>query len=104
LKQIFLYFKFYYSWVNNLFIFFNRKYLFFNKNVVFPLIDLMNYSALNYTFKLFDKGLIELFGPFGITKIVDNMVNFNSKLQTGLIYHYSGLIILSLLSYLFIIF
>lgn len=89
--------------MNNLFFFLNRKYLFFNKNIVYPLIDLMNYSALNYTFKLFDKGLIELFGPFGITKAVSSAVSFNSKLQTGLIYHYSGLIILSLLSYLFII-
>lgn len=103
-KQLFLYFRLSYNWINNLFFFLNRKYLFFNKNLVYPLIDLMNYSALNYTFKLFDKGLIELFGPFGITKTVSSIVSFNSRLQTGLIYHYSGLIILSLLSYLFLVF
>ena len=42
----------------------------------------MNYSALNYTFKLFDKGLIELFGPFGITKAVCSAVTLivNCKL------------------------
>jgi len=102
-KNLFFYFKLEMFWLNNLFVFLNRKYIFFNKNIVFPLIDLMNYSALNYTFKLFDKGLIELFGPFGITRLVIYTTKLNSKLQSGLVYHYSGLIILSLLVYICII-
>ncbi len=102
-KNLFFFFKLEMFWLNNLFTFLNRKYIFFNKNIVFPLIDLMNYSALNYTFKLFDKGLIELFGPFGITRLIIYTTKLNSKLQSGLVYHYSGLIILSLLVYICII-
>ncbi len=102
-SNFFLYLKMEFSWVHNLFVFLNRKYIFFNKNIVHPLIDLMNYSALNFTFKLFDKGLIELFGPYGISKYVGNLLKLNSNIQTGLIYHYSGLIILGLICYLFLV-
>ncbi len=103
ISNFFLYLRLDVSWMNNLFFFLNRKYIFFNKNIIYPLIDLMNYSALNFTFKLFDKGLIELFGPYGISKYVTSLLKLNSNLQTGLIYHYSGLIILGVITYLFII-
>lgn len=102
-SNFFLYLRMEISWIHNLFVFLNRKYIFFNKNIVHPLIDLMNYSALNFTFKLFDKGLIELFGPYGISKYVSNLLKLNANIQTGLIYHYSGLIILGLISYLFLV-
>ena len=75
----------------------------FNKNIIFPLIDLMNHSSLNYTFKLFDKGLIELFGPYGISKKISSLIKITSHLQTGLIYHYSGFMILGLILYIFIL-
>jgi len=63
----------------------------------------MNFSSLNFTFKLFDKGLIELFGPYGITKKVNSLMKITSHLQTGLIYHYSGFMILGLIIYIFLI-
>ena len=63
----------------------------------------MNYSSLNFTFKLFDKGLIELFGPYGIVKVTSYFINSVSKIQTGLIYHYSGFIILGLIFYIFVL-
>jgi NADH-ubiquinone oxidoreductase chain 5 len=103
ISNFFLYLRLDINWINYLFFFLNRKYIFFNKNIIYPLIDLMNYSALNFTFKLFDKGLIELFGPYGISKYVTYLLKLNSNLQTGLIYHYSGLIILGVITYLFII-
>jgi NADH-ubiquinone oxidoreductase chain 5 len=102
-KTFFLYLRLYLNWMNNLFIFLNRKYLFFTKNIIYPLIDLMNYSSLNFTFKLFDKGIIELFGPYGISKKINYFIKYTSYLQTGLIYHYSGFIILGLISYFFIL-
>lgn len=102
-KTFFLYLKIHSKPINNLFFFLNRKYLFFTKNIIFPLTDLMNYISLNITFKIFDKGLIELFGPYGIVKVTSFSINSLSKLQTGLIYHYSGFIILGLISYIFIV-
>ena len=102
-KTFFLYLRLNLNWINNLFFFLNRKYLFFNKNIIYPLIDLMNYTSLNLTFKLFDKGLIELFGPFGITKIISYFITSTSKIQTGLIYHYSGFIILGLIFYILVL-
>jgi len=102
-KTFFLYLRLNFNWINNLFFFLNRKYLFFNKNIIYPLIDLMNYISLNLTFKLFDKGLIELFGPFGIIKIINYFITSTSKIQTGLIYHYSGFIILGLIFYIIVL-
>ena len=103
LKNFFLYLRLSTNWMNNLFIFLNRKYLFFTKNIIYPLIDTMNYSSLNYTFKLFDKGLIEILGPYGIAKKTSSLIKITSHLQTGLIYHYSGFIILGLISYIFLV-
>ena len=103
IRTFFLYLRINLSWMNSLFFFLNRKYLFFTKNIIYPLIDLMNYSSLNFTFKLFDKGLIELFGPYGIVKVTSYFINSVSKIQTGLIYHYSGFIILGLIFYIFIL-
>ena len=103
IRTFFLYLRINLSWMNSLFFFLNRKYLFFTKNIIYPLIDLMNYSSLNFTFKLFDKGLIELFGPYGIVKVTSYFINSVSKIQTGLIYHYSGFIILGLIFYIFVL-
>jgi NADH-ubiquinone oxidoreductase chain 5 len=102
-KSFFLYLRLELNWINNVFFFLNRKYIFFTKNIIFPLTDLMNYSSLNFTFKLFDKGLIELLGPYGISKKLNSLIKVTSQLQTGLIYHYSGFMILGLIIYIFIL-
>jgi NADH-ubiquinone oxidoreductase chain 5 len=78
----------------------NRKYLFLNKNVYYPLINFFFYISYNLMYKLFDKGIIEIFGPFGITKIINKITKLNSKTQSGLLYHYFGIIAISLLLFI----
>jgi len=89
------------SWFNyytySLVTFFNKKYLFINKNIIHYFIDKSYFFAYNSMLKIFDKGIIEILGPYGITKIINSFVNKNNKLQTGFVYHYSGFIIISIL-------
>ena len=55
-------------------------------------------------FKLLDKGIIELIGPFGLTQGSYNASYNLSKLDTGVITTYALYITLGLISILFIIF
>jgi NADH-ubiquinone oxidoreductase chain 5 len=54
-------------------------------------------------YKLVDKGILEIFGPYGITYNLYNWSIKINKLQTGYIYHYIGYIFLILLLLLFTI-
>jgi proton-translocating NADH-quinone oxidoreductase chain L len=49
----------------------------------------------NITYKMVDKGLIEMCGPYGIVTIVSYLSKQISLFQTGYIYHYSLLILIS---------
>lgn len=102
ITNFFFYLKIESQWMNNFFLLLNRKYLFFTKNIIYPIINFINYISLNYMFKLFDKGLIEFFGPYMISKNIIHLTKIYKILQTGLIYHYSGFMILGII--LFIIF
>jgi proton-translocating NADH-quinone oxidoreductase chain L len=77
--------------------FLNKKYIVLNKNIYYPLIDFFFKFSYNSMYKLFDKGIIEIFGPFGIVKLINQTILFNSKINSGLIYHYFGIIVLSFL-------
>lgn len=46
-------------------------------------------------FFLFDKGLIELIGPYGVSSQVQSIF-YIKKLQSGFLYHYLGYIYISL--------
>ncbi|MBX7076457.1 MAG: hypothetical protein K1X33_03945 [Methanobacteriaceae archaeon] len=48
------------------------------------------------SFKLVDRGIIELIGPLGITRGLSVIIKRVSNLQTGLIYHYALMIILGI--------
>jgi NADH-ubiquinone oxidoreductase chain 5 len=50
----------------------------------------------NVTFIILDKGLIEIFGPYGLSKSVYKLSSQLSKTQTGLVYHYMFMMILGL--------
>jgi uncharacterized membrane protein len=43
---------------------------------------------------MIDRGLIELFGPLGIVRMLNYVTLRVSKLQSGLIYHYAFTIII----------
>src|ERR1700759_360673 len=54
--------------------------------------------------KLFDRGILECVGPYGISNSVKNTADTISKLDTGIITTYALYIVLSLISLLFIVF
>jgi proton-translocating NADH-quinone oxidoreductase chain L len=58
----------------------------------------------NYTYKIIDKGLIEMCGPFGLMSIFSFLSQKIILIQTGYIYHYSLLILISILFLINILF
>lgn len=75
----------------------NKKYLFINRLFIFTFIRNSFSFSYNYIYILFDKGFIEFVGPFGIVSSIKNVLFSQSKLQSGLIYHYSGFMFLMLI-------
>jgi NADH-ubiquinone oxidoreductase chain 5 len=57
------------------------------------------YVGYNYSFKLIDRGLLELVGPYGITNLISLISLKISKLQTGYLYHYAFLFFLGLVTF-----
>jgi NADH-ubiquinone oxidoreductase chain 5 len=51
--------------------------------------------SYNYTYKMIDKGLLELCGPYGLVNFFSFLSLKILKFQTGYIYHYSLIILLS---------
>ena len=81
-------------------------YLFFNRKWYFDLI--YNHYILNIfldigyqiTFKLIDKGVLELIGPQGLYLVFHRASNFVTSFQSGVIYNYVLIIFISLLLFL----
>lgn len=77
----------------NFYNFLNRKW-YFDKIYY----EFLNQSALkigyNYSYKMVDKGLIEIFGPYGLVTILTFLSQQIILLQTGYIYQYSLLILI----------
>lgn len=74
---------------NNFLIFFFSKWQFdriYNYYINYPILNL----AKNHIYKLVDKGLLEVIGPFGFWKILKNIAQYFNSFQTG-----------NLISYLF---
>jgi len=44
----------------------------------------MSYTV---TYKIVDRGIIEVFGPMGLSSIITRKATYISKLQTGYLYH-----------------
>lgn len=56
------------------------------------------------TFKILDKGLIELCGPSGLAKLVQYFTQKISKIQTGYMYHYAFFMLIGITSYICLVF
>nr|YP_009522501.1 NADH dehydrogenase subunit 5 [Hygrophorus russula]AXQ02224.1 NADH dehydrogenase subunit 5 [Hygrophorus russula] len=82
--------------------FLNNKYLF---DVIYNYYIISNGLKLgNIISKIFDRGVIELVGPYGLSSTLTD-TGFNiSKLDTGIVTTYSLYITLGLLSLLFLVF
>lgn len=101
--------KIFYLKINNLTIeylyqFFNKKYLVLNKNIFYPLINqVFRFSYINM-YKLFDKGIIEILGPYGISNNLNSVIYSNSSIYTKSLNTQFFVIILTVLLSLIIIF
>jgi NADH dehydrogenase subunit 5 C-terminus len=54
--------------------------------------------AYNSTFNSFDKGFLEIFGPFGISKVLFNGAFELRKMHLGQVYYYAYFMVLFLMS------
>jgi len=74
--------------------FFNKKW-FFDK--VYNEYVGQFFFTLSYdiTYKTVDRGIIEVFGPMGLSSIISKKALYLYKLQSGYLYHYTFLILIS---------
>lgn len=82
--------------------FLNRRWYFDklqNEYVVNYIFEVLSYNVM---LKLFDKGIIDLFGPYGLSRFFNTTASHISMLQTGFVYHYAG-IMLNFIVLLFIL-
>lgn len=72
--------------------FFNKKW-FFDKIYNEYLTQILLKFGYRISYKIIDRGIIEVFGPLGLSNIISKKANFLYKLQTGFIYHYTLLML-----------
>lgn len=82
--------------------FFNGKWLF---DVVYNKYIINGGLALGYTVsKVLDRGVIELFGPYGFSNVLTDAGKSVSNYDTGVITSYALYIILGLISFIYLLF
>lgn len=89
LRLMLYFFKIHFYWVQ---LFFNRKW-YFDKIYNSYIVNSCLRFAYSICFKLFDKGSLELLGPFGIAFQLRHYSKRISFLQTGQLYHYAGVVL-----------
>jgi NADH-ubiquinone oxidoreductase chain 5 len=86
-----------------LYSFFNQKWFLdkiYNLYIVKPIFHL----SFLIPFRILDKGFIELIGPLGLVIKLNEISKKVSSFQTGLIYHYTFIMLIGLFMYINIIF
>jgi len=74
--------------------FLNKKWFFdkiYNEYFVQSLLNI----SYRVSYKIIDRGIIEVFGPLGLTKIVSKKAVFLYKLQSGFLYHYTLIVLIA---------
>lgn len=79
----------------------NRKMLFFNRLIINNILFFLFRESYNNTYKLIDKNILELLGPFGIFYNIKCTLNKVFLFQTGLLFHYLGIILLILIYFVY---
>lgn len=74
-----------------------KKYLFINRLIVNKLVSTVYDWGYSITYLLVDKGILEYWGPFGLNIWFSKNAMIINKFNTGLIYHYIGFILISLI-------
>jgi len=89
---------------------FRYAYFFLSKKWYFDLlynnIFVFNLLSAFYllTFKIIDRGLIELFGPLSLVRLISKFSAIFSLIQTGFLYNYIFIVLLGLMFFIKIIF
>jgi len=87
---------FFYNFLNRKWYFDKIYYEFINQYIL--------KIGYNVTYKMIDKGLIEMCGPYGLTTIFAYLSQKIILMQTGYIYHYSLLMLISTIFLINIVF
>ena len=75
--------------------FLNKKW-FFDKIYNEYFVQNLLYISYRISYKIIDRGIIEIFGPLGLTTIISKKANILYKLQSGLLYHYTLIVLISI--------
>lgn len=87
----------------------NRLYCFLNKRWFFDklfndfLVRFFLRFGYEVSFKVLDKGAIEILGPYGISYTFRKLAKQISKLQSGFVYHYAFVMLIGLTIFITII-
>jgi len=84
-----------------LYTFLNRKWC-FDKVYNEYISQQMLFFGYFVSYKMIDRGIIEMLGPFGLSKTVLTKSNFLSRLQSGVVYDYSSWMFIGLIALLFV--
>jgi NADH:ubiquinone oxidoreductase subunit 5 (subunit L)/multisubunit Na+/H+ antiporter MnhA subunit len=82
--------------------FLNRKWFFdkfYNECINQPIMRMGHHQ----TYKVLDRGVFEIFGPFGISNLLYKTRQKVVTMQTGLIYHYAFLMLMGLTFFVLVI-
>jgi NADH-ubiquinone oxidoreductase chain 5 len=75
--------------------FFNKKW-FFDKVYNEYIGQFFFTISYTITYKIIDRGIIEIFGPMGLSSIITKKATYIAKMQTGYLYHYTFVILTGL--------
>ena len=95
-------FIFYHFYASSHFLRFPQFYGFLNQKWYFDqiysyfIVKPIFAFAYNITFKLLDRGIIEIIGPTGLYRTVKDLAQKVTSVQTGFIYHYTYVMIIGL--------
>lgn len=81
-----------------------EKYIYFNRLVIEPILIYPLSFSYTITYKLIDKGVLELIGPFGLFKFFFNKVTLLLNLQTKYLHHYFNYFFIGILMLVHFIF
>lgn len=85
-----------------IYLFFNKKW-FFDKVYNDFLVQNLLSKSYNIFYKTLDKGFFEYLGPYGLSSVIFFKAQKINKLQSGLIYHYTLIMFISISFFIFLI-
>jgi NADH-ubiquinone oxidoreductase chain 5 len=90
------------GWISRgIYAFFNQKW-YFDQVYTHYLVNRLLSFSYNITFKLLDRGLIELYGPTGLVRVFSNYSGVLKRIQSGYLFNYVFIIVVGSFAFLLI--